>query len=473
MRDDYLLRDAVGLAELVRRREVSPRELLETAIALAEERNDAINALVVPFFERAVDEAEELPEGPFRGVPFLLKDLYAALAGVPLTNGSHLYEGFVPQWTSEVVERYRRAGLAIFGRTASPEFGVTTTTESRLHGATRNPWNLEHSAGGSSGGAAAAVAAGIVPAAHASDGGGSIRIPASCCGLVGLKPSRGRVSFGPEQGEGWAGMSIHHVVSRTVRDSAALLDVIAGNAPGDPYSAPHQERPFREEAGRDPGRLQVAWTTHAFNDVDTDPECVAAVESTARRLEALGHVVEEARPAIDGDALADAARVIVGTNLRLGLEQRARQLGKTLEPNDVEPITWSTATSVDDRPLTAYPSAVNMIHAIGRSLGRFFGSWDLLLSPTMPAPPQRIGALALDHPEPRTFLANLKRTIGYTQLMNAAGNPAISLPLHWSEQGLPVGVQLAAPLGGEPALIRVASQLEQAAPWSDRRPAIG
>ena len=470
MRDDYLSRDALGLADLVRRREVSPAELLETAIALAEERDPAINAIVVPFFERAAGEVDALPAGPFQGVPFLLKDLYAALAGVPLTNGSQLYRDHVPAGSSELVERYRRAGLTIFGRTASPELGVTTTTESRLYGATRNPWSHGHTAGGSSGGAAAAVAAGIVPAAHASDGGGSIRIPASCCGVVGLKPSRGRVSFAPDHGEGWAGMSINHVVSRTVRDSAALLDVIAGPAPGDPYSAPHQERPFLDEVEREPGRLKIAWTTRAFNDVETHPECVAAVETAAHLLEGLGHVVEEARPEIDGAALADAARVIVGANLRLVLEERARQLGKTLEPTDVEPITWSTATSVDDRSLAAYPAAVNTIHAIGRALGRFFGSWDLLLTPTMPAPPQPIGALALDHPEPRTFLANLKRTIGFTQLMNAAGNPAISLPLHWSAAGLPIGVQLAAPLGGEATLIRVSAQLERAAPWHDRRP---
>jgi amidase/6-aminohexanoate-cyclic-dimer hydrolase len=471
MRDAYLSHDALGLAELVRRREVTPRELLETAIEVTEERDPAINAVVVPLFERARAEVDSLPRGPFHGVPFLLKDLYAALAGAPLTNGSRLYRDFVPPGTSEIVVRYQRAGLCIFGRTASPEFGITTTTESALYGATRNPWSLEHTAGGSSGGAAAAVAAGIVPAAHASDGGGSIRIPASCCGLVGLKPSRGRVTFAPDKGEGWAGMSINHVVSRTVRDSAALLDVVAGNAPGDPYAAPPQERPFLEEVDRDPGSLRIAWTTTAFNDAETDPECVAAVERTIRLLEEIGHEVEQAHPAIDDAALADAARVIVGTNLRLGLEERAAQLGKRLEPADVEPITWSTASSVDDRSLVAYPAAVNTLHAIGRALGRFFETWDVLLTPTMPAPPQKIGALALDHPQPQEFLANLKRTIGYTQLMNVAGNPAISLPLHWSPGGLPIGVQLAAPLGGEARLLRLAGQLEQAAPWRDRRPA--
>jgi amidase len=470
MRDVYLSCDALGLADLVRRREASPRELLETAIGLAEERNGAINAVVVPFFERALDAVEQLPDGPLRGVPFLLKDLQAALAGVPMTNGSRLFRDLVPTFTDELVARYQRAGLSIFGRTASPELGVTTTTESVLHGATRNPWSLEHTAGGSSGGAAAAIAAGIVPAAHASDGGGSIRIPASCCALVGLKPSRGRVSLAPARGEGWAGMSVSHALMRTVRDSAALLDAVAGNAAGDPYAAPRQERPFLEEVGADPGRLRVAWTTEAFNDAETDAECVTAARRAAELLESLGHHVEEARPEIDRHALADAVRVIVGANLRLTLEERAHELGKQLEPSDVEPITWGTATSVDGRPLTAYPDAVNRIHAIGRALGRFFQSWDLLLTPTMPAPPQRIGALSLSQPDPQVFLANLKRTIGFTQLMNAAGNPAISLPLHWTESGLPVGVQLAAPLGGEATLLRVAAQLEEAAPWRDLRP---
>ncbi|HVS15913.1 MAG TPA: amidase [Thermoanaerobaculia bacterium] len=470
MRDVYLSHDALGLAELVRRREASPRELLETAIGLAEERHETLHAVVVPFFERALDAVDRLPDGPLRGVPFLLKDLQAALAGVPMTNGSRLFRDYLPSFTAELVERYQRAGLSIFGRTASPELGVTTTTESALYGATRNPWSLEHTAGGSSGGAAAAVAAGIVPAAHASDGGGSIRIPASCCGLVGLKPSRGRVSLAPDKGEGWGGMSVNHALSRTVRDSAALLDVVAGNVAGDPYAAPHQERPFLAEVGADPGRLRVAWTTEAFNDAETDAECATAVRRAAELLGSLGHQVEEARPGIDGRALADAARVIVGANLRLALEERARELGKELEPSDVEPITWSTATSVDGRPLTAYPRAVQAIHAIGRTLGRFFASWDLLLTPTMPAPPQHLGALSLSHPEPQVFLANLKRTIGFTQLMNAAGNPAISLPLHWTAEGLPVGVQLAAPLGGEATLLRVAAQLEEAAPWRDRRP---
>ncbi len=461
--------DALGLAELVRNGQCSPGELLDEALRRTELLNPKLNAIVVRLDDLAKDQLDNLPNGPFRGVPFLLKDLYVSLAGAPLSNGSKAFRDQVPTHDSYITERYRRAGLVIFGRSASPEFGLTTTTESQLFGATRNPWNLTHTSGGSSGGASSAVAAGILPAAHASDGGGSIRIPASCCGLFGLKPSRGLVSMAPEAAEGWGGMSCHHAITRSVRDSAALLDAVAGNTAGDPYSAPHFPSTFLSATKRPPHSLRIALTTTPFTDVDSHPECVQAAETAAELCRELGHEVVEARPEVDAEALSRAARVVVATNTAAALHKRGNELGRPLKADDVEPITWGNAQTAQRFSALDYLSAIETVHDTGRKVGNFLERFDVLLSPTMPAPPQPIGALALDHQNPQEYLINLKNTIGFTQLFNAAGAPAMSVPLATSTSGLPIGIQFGAALGHDDLLFALAAQLEQARPWFDRR----
>jgi len=469
--EEYESYDAVGLAELVRKGQVNPKEILDAAIALAEERNPRLNAIVVKMYDEAkAAVASGLPEGPFRGVPFLLKDLYTYCEGVRVTNGSRFFQDYVSDHDTELVARYKRSGLVIFGRTASPEFGLTSTTESLLHGNTLNPWNNEHTAGGSSGGSASAVASGILPAAHASDGGGSIRIPASCCGLFGLKPTRARVPMGPDVGEGWSGLSIMHAVTRSVRDSALLLDVSGGPDVGDPYWAPPPLRPFLEEIGVDPGRLRIALVTQAFNEAETHPDCEEASKGTAELCEELGHQVEETTLTVDAEELGVAIQVIVCANLRANLEERARVVGREFSPEDVEPVTYVMATEVESMNAGQYAAAIRVIHATGRQVGRFFENFDVLLTPTMATPPLKLGELALTQTDATVFVENLRKTVGYTQLMNVAGNPAMSVPLFWNKKGLPVGVQFAGRFGDEATLFRLASQLEKARPWTDRRP---
>lgn len=474
LRATYLESDGLELARLLRTGELAPAEGVECAAAIASELNGDLNAIVYSDFERAAAAAPDAVAagGPFAGVPYLLKDLYAAADGLPMTNGSRLFAGNVPDHDSEMVRRYRQAGLLIAGRSASPEFGLTTSTESAIFGQTRNPWNLEHIAGGSSGGAAAAVAAGIVPAAHASDGGGSIRIPASCCGLFGLKPSRARVSLAPDAGEGWAGLSVQHCVSRTVRDSAALLDAVAGPVAGDPYAAPVPEGPFLDEVGREPGRLRIALTARAFNGSEVHSACVAAVEEAARLCLELGHDVEEAAPDIDVAALGNATRLIVGANIRATVAERSEVLGRKAREEELEPLTWAMAAVGKEHDSADYVRATRTVHAVCRQVAAFFaGGYDILLSPTMAAPPARLGVLSLSN-RGDDYLPALLRTIGFTQLMNVAGNPAASVPLGWTDSGggLPIGVQLAAPGGGEGLLLRLASQLERARPWTSRKP---
>ena len=333
---DYDTYDGLGLAALVRRRELKSEELLETAIARVEARNPGVNAVVTRLYDRArAAIAAGLPEGPFTGVPYLLKDLGVLYAGAVTTWGSRLFANYVADHDSEITVRLKRAGLVIFGKTNTPELGLSASTEPRLFGPTRNPWNPGRSAGGSSGGAAAAVASGMLPMAHATDGGGSIRIPASCCGLFGLKPTRARNPMGPDQGEGWSGASVGHAVTRSVRDSAALLDATSGPDVGDPYWAPPPTGPFLAEVGRDPGRLRIALTTTPWNGQAVDPECSAAAGAAAKLCAELGHVVEEARPEVDAEALGQATRTIVGGNVRAQLEARAAALGREVTPEDV------------------------------------------------------------------------------------------------------------------------------------------
>lgn len=467
---DYESYDAVGLAELVRNGDTKPEELLETAVALSEERNPKLNAIVIPMVDEARAAIDAgLPDGPLRGVPYLLKDLHLLYSGVRTTNGCALFADNVADHDSEFVSRYKQAGLVVFGKTASPEFGLSTTTESKLFGVTNNPWKEGFTAGGSSGGSASAVASGIVPAANASDGGGSIRIPASCCGLFGLKPSRGRIPFGPDSGEGWNGMSSIHAVTRSVRDSAALLDAVCAPERGAPYAAPPQARPYLEEVGASVGKLRIAVQTESFNGVDVHSDCTLASEQTADLCRGLGHEVVPARLEVDWQPLGDATRIVIAAHLRATLDARAEQLGRELVQDDVESMAWFMAKSIVERGANEYAKSVKLIHQTTRSVEGFLEDFDVLLTPTMATPPSELGKLSLSNPDIEEFITCLAESTGFTQLLNASGHPSASVPLHWNEQGLPIGVQITGRFGDEATLFRLGAQLEQTQPWFDRR----
>jgi amidase/6-aminohexanoate-cyclic-dimer hydrolase len=463
--------DGLGLAELVRGKDVTAAELLEAVIARAEARNPALNAIVGRLHDQArAAVAAGLPAGPFTGVPYLLKDLGALYTGAETSFGSSFFAGVVADHDSELTARLKRAGLVIFGKTNTPELGLAPSTEPRRFGPTRNPWNPAYSAGGSSGGAAAAVAAGILPMAHATDGGGSIRIPASCCGLFGMKPTRARNPMGPDAGEGWGGASVAHAVTRTVRDSAALLDVTSGPDVGDPYWAPPPAGPFLAEVGRDPGRLRIALTTTSFNGQAVDATCVEAARAAAKLCESLGHAVEEARPEIDGSALGVATRIVIGANVRAQLEARAAALGRPLAATDVERMTWARAADGAAFRAWEYARSIAVIHRTGRAVARFFTRHDVLLSPTMCRPPYPLGVMEMSGDDEAAYVDAVLSSIGFTSLFNSSGNPAASVPLAWSQDGLPIGVQLAGRFGDEATLFRLAGQLESARPWGARRP---
>ncbi|MCH8997374.1 MAG: amidase [Proteobacteria bacterium] len=470
---DYCAHDALGLAELVRKGDVAPAELVAAAIERIERHNPALNAVVLRQFEAARARAAEpdaLPEGPFRGVPFLNKDLGFQEAGVAMTNGSRAYQDYVAPSDSGMIADYRRAGLIFCGRTNSPENGLCSTTEPALHGPSRNPWDPLRTPGGSSGGSAAAVAAGMVPAASASDGGGSIRIPASCCGLFGLKPTRARNPAGPDVGEGWSGLSTAHAVTRSVRDSAALLDATHGPAPGDPYWAPPPARPFLDEVGADPGRLHIAFTTSAPNGVPVHPECVKAAAEAARLCASLGHGVTEAAPELDMELAIRTMRTIWAANLWATVETRYQVLGREADGDGLETITWLLAQEGRTQSAADYARALPVIHGIGRGFARFFEDYDLLLTPTLAQPPWPLGTIDMMGRDLDTYFDALYTHMPFTAQFNASGQPAVSVPLHWTGDGLPVGVQFVARFGDEATLLRLSAQLEAAQPWADRRP---
>jgi Asp-tRNA(Asn)/Glu-tRNA(Gln) amidotransferase A subunit family amidase len=471
--DEYRRYDGLGLADLVKRGEVEATDLLETAIEAQAKIDPKLNSIVIDLQDEARNAvADDLPDGPFRGVPFLLKDLHLNMKGVRTTNGCRFFADAVSDHDSELVKRYRAAGLVIFGKTASPEFGVTTSTESVLFGRTHNPWSLEHTAGGSSGGASAAVAGGILPLANASDGGGSIRIPASCCGLVGMKPSRGNVPFGPDAGEGWSGMSTIHAVTRSVRDSAALLDATGGADVGAPYAAPPKERPYLEELSRTPDGLRIALVTDSFNGTDVHDDCVEAAEDAARLCESLGHRVEPITLKVDRESLGAATQAIIGGNLRATVEHRAATLGRDPGEQDLEPFTLRMYSAAANVTAADYARAQLAIHAAGRVVGSVHQRYDLVLTPTMGAPPEKLGVLSLSNENIGEMVGALLRSVAFTQLINATGQPAISLPLYWNSAGLPIGAHFIAPLGGEGLLYRLAGQLEAERPWFDRMPSV-
>jgi amidase len=466
--------DGLGLAGLVRSGDASAAELLDAAIARVEARNPELNAVVSRLYDQAQAAiAAGLPDAPFTGVPYLLKDLGAHYTGAVTSYGSSLFKDFVPDHDSEITIRLKRAGLVIFGKTNTPEMGLAPSTEPRLFGPTRNPWNVAYTAGGSSGGAAAAVAAGMTPMAHASDGGGSIRIPASCCGVFGLKPTRARNPMGPDLGEGWGSASTAHAVTRTVRDSAALLDATSGPDIGDPYWAPPPARPFLDEVGRDPGRLRIAITTTPWNRQAVDAECAEATRAAGRLCERLGHHVEEASPDIDAKALSSASFIVVCANIRAALEARATALGREPVAADVERLTWARATDGYRARASDYARSIGVMHRAGRQVARFFTRYDVLLTPTMCQPPRPLGVLDLMTEDEEAYTQAVLACIAFTSLFNSAGNPAMSVPLGWSRSGLPLGVQFVAPFGDEATLLRLGAQLEGEQPWFERRPPAG
>ena len=471
---EYTNYDAVGLAELIRDGEVSAGEVLEAAIERTEAVNPQLNAVVHTMYDEArAALAAGLPDGPFKGVPYMLKDLGYFYKGMPTSAGSRFFADFVPDHDSTITARLKAAGLVIMAKTNTPEFGAAGTTEPQLHGPTRNPWNTERSAGGSSGGAAAAVAAGVLPMAHATDGGGSIRIPAAQCGLFGLKPTRGRNPAGPDQGEANAGLSVGHCVSRTVRDSAALLDATHGPEPGAPYLPPVPERPFIEEVGRDPGRLRIAYITTALDGAPIDPACVTATEATAALCAELGHAVEPAAPDLDVATIRNCWRTIISVGLWNTLELRGAALGRAPTADDVEPVIWALANEGKQRSGVDYFRAVQAMHGIGRQFAAFLESYDLLLSTTMAKPPIPLGAMDMTNPDLEDYYERqLMDEIPFTPLANETGGPAMSIPLHWSDDGLPVGVHFGGRYGEDGLLLRLAAQLEAARPWIDRRPAV-
>jgi amidase len=475
MPEDLSMLDATAQAELVRSGEASPAELVEAAIERAEAVNPEINAIIHPLYEQAREEAEgELPDGPFRGVPFVLKDLGAAFAGQPLHMGMQLLNdaNFHSPVDTYLAQRFRAAGFVTIGKTNTPELGILPTTEPRAYGASRNPWDLERSTGGSSGGAAAAVAAGLVPVAHANDGGGSIRIPASECGLVGLKPTRQRISEGPLVGDNLSGLTAELVVSRSVRDTAAILEAVHGPAPGDPYVAPPPARPYTEEVGADPGTLRVGLITDPLTDHEADPVVVEAARGAAELVESLGHTVEEPDLAGLGEMdLIDGFLVRWAAGQAATLDLIASVAGRPIGAADVEPLTWALAEKGRGHSAAEYLTAVGQHQLISRAIAALYqGGFDLLLTPTLGEPPPPLGTFDDSGPEPMAAIERAVLTATFTAIFNATGQPAISLPLHWSDNGLPIGVQLVGDLGREDLLIRVAAQLEQARPWAERRP---
>lgn len=467
--EDVLWLDATAQADLVARKQITARELAEAAMARIEQVDGAINAVIHRRFDRALDEVDAgLPDGPFHGVPFLIKDLFADSAGDPAHQGNKALRdaGWRAERDSWLVARLRAAGFSFLGRTNTPEFGLVPVTEPQAYGPCRNPWDLARSPGGSSGGSAAAVAAGMVAVAHASDGGGSIRIPASMCGLVGLKPSRGRTTLGPDGDE--SGLSVQHVVARSVRDTAALLDVLRGPGAGDMVVAPPPARPYSAEVAERPGGLRIGLLAESPSGA-LDPECRVAVEAAGRLLEGLGHGVSEDHPRIDPGA-SRRFGVRWAVNARARLDWLAGRLGREVTADDVEPLTWAMASVGAQISGADYALAVASGSALARQFGQWWEDHDLLVTPTLGEQPPLVGELEPPADEPFATQERTGRLVPFTTHFNVTGQPAISLPLHVSPAGLPVGVQIVAAYGREDLLIQVAAALEEAAPWARRRP---
>jgi len=470
---EYADHDGLGLAALVVKGEVSPAELTEAAIARIERHNGVLNAVVYKAYDEArAVAAGDLPDGPFKGVPFLIKDLGVSVAGWPKSHGSRFARGVVDPEDSGLVRRYRGSGAVFVGKTNTPEYGITGTTESAHLGPCRNPWNPDHIAGGSSGGSASAVAAGIVPLAHASDGLGSIRIPAACCGLVGLKVTRDRNPNLPDGYDYAYGLVVDHVVSRTVRDSAAMLDVTGLPEPASPYPAPPKERPYMEEIERAPGRLKIAWSAETPSGRPIDSEVEAALQKTAETLKALGHEVVEQGLGIDYRALYAAMGPISGGNFAAGMKRLVERVGREPEEDELEPLTWASLKGGRKVTGEAAMWGLQQMRMINREILALFETFDVYLTPVMGTPPPPIGYIDPVTLAPREVNRRQGGVFPYTPPFNASGQPSMSLPLAWSASGLPIGMMFTGRYADEATLFRLAAQLEKEIPWKDRRPGI-
>ncbi len=469
--DEYRREDAVGLASLIKRREVSAAEVLDAALARLDKVNGALNAVIDRFDDEArAAIAQGLPDGPLKGVPFLIKDIGVWVKGHPTAAGSRLFKDSPPVAAdSALIAAYRRAGLVLFGKTNTPEFGAAAVTESPAFGIARNPWNPAHTCGGSSGGSAAAVAASVVPAAHGSDGGGSIRIPASCCGLFGLKPSRGRVSSAP-LGDAWNGFAVNHALTRSVRDSAALLDAASQPVLGDNNFLPPPETPFVEEAGRAPGKLRIGFVPGALMSPSLDAEVAEAVKEAAAFCASLGHNVEETRVATDFEELRVKANNILSANMAWMLKRAGDARGRPVTEDEVESVVWIMMQDGLKVSGLDVSDGFATIYQFNRTVGALFENYDVLLMATLGQTPPRVGDLSITKVEKDPYTAALYRYIPNTQPFNINGSPAMSVPLAWSKSGLPIGIQFVARPGNEAVLFRLAGQLEAEGPWAGKRP---
>lgn len=472
---DYSSYDGLGLAGLVARKELTPKELVDAALEAVSKVNPKLNAVLQTLPAQAAAEiGAGLPRGPFTGVPFLIKELVLHAKGVRCDMGSKLAQGFVPSADTELMARYRRSGLVLVGTTQTPEMGYNPTTETTLFGPVHNPWDLARSPGGSSGGSGASVAAGIVPIAHANDGGGSIRIPASCNGLVGLKPTRDRTPTGPDYGDPLCGLAIEFALTRSVRDAAALLDAVAGADVGAPGHLAPPARPYSQEVGASPGRLRIAWTTTPASGEKIDPECEKAVHETVRLLESLGHTLVEDRPSYDWESFLANVHVIWTTFTALSVDGAAAALGRKPGPDNLEAVTL--ACYEDGKRRTAIELLNSLTHgnALSRQVGAFFEKVDAFVTPTIARLAAPLGELNQNR-KGMTAMEWTHQVFSYcpfTPLFNSTGQPAISLPLHWSAAGVPVGVQIAGRFADEATLFRLAAQLEQARPWAAKKPPV-
>ena len=488
---EYGKYDGLGLAELVRKKKVSPAELVEEAISRIETHNPKLNAVVYKLYERARAAAQgKLPNGPFQGVPFLMKDLAATLEGIPTSGGNKLWKNIPSTISSEMAKRWEATGAIVVGKTNTPEFGLTPYTESDTLGAALNPWDTTRSPGGSSGGSGAAVAARMVPFATGGDGGGSIRIPSSACGLFGLKPTRGRTPTGPIIGEAWQGFAIEHILSRSVRDSAAMLDATKGPDVGAPYIIP-DAGPYEKEMGRTPGKLKIAFSTKPLLGKNVHADCVKGVGETVALLKSLGHEMIEDAPKINGEEYSLHFLAIIAGQTRADIEEIAEITGKKISLNDFDTLTFGTGLFGSMLKASDYVKAIRYLQIVSRDIGRFFENYDVLLTPVLNQPPVKIGALKLSSAE-ETQIKLIARTgatwileamnvikpvaaqtfefIPWTPVFNVSGQPAMSVPLHWNDEGLPVGMHFVGKWGDEATLFRLASQLEKAQPWFDKAP---
>jgi amidase len=490
---EYSNFDGLGLAALVREKKISAPELVDEALARIERVNPRLNAVVRTMDNEARASAATPSEGPFAGVPFLLKDLQASYAGVPLCEGSRVLRDFVPRVDAEIVRRQKHAGLIVVGKTNLPEFGLRPVCEPAWTGPTHTPWKLGHTSGGSSGGSAAAVAAGIVPMAHGSDGGGSLRIPAACCGVFGFKPSRGRMPTGPDCSEHWLGYAVEHAITRSVRDSAALLDATLGAQPGDAYQLPHPARPFLDEVATPPGKLRVGFTNRPFLSESVHPDCVAAVERTAKRLADLGHMVEEADIEVNAMTFGRDFFLLACLGAAQSMDDAAARIGRKIRRGDVETATWLCGAMARQASAVTWARARARLNELSRRVAKRFENIDVLLTPTLASPPVAIGALeppaverafqaivATLHLEfilrlPGVVDSTVRKVFSFmpfTALANVTGQPCMSLPLDWNTDGLPIGSMLTGRIGDEATLLRLAGQLEQAHPWNARKPPV-